>query len=115
MTLFTYLEIQMEFKNHEAVNIGGIKVTLGDTRSYIAKNDTYATEAEIQHTVDYPEVYAMKVGFAITKHKQELVVRREIEFEQLFMYEGMLCKAFHQKRGTDVSQGVHIDIIDKND
>ena len=111
-------EIKMEFKNNEAVKFilktGSMNVTLGDSRSYMAKNNSYATEAEIQHTIDYPEVYAMKVGFAITKHKQEMVVRREIQFEQYFMYEGMLCKAFHQKRGSDVSKGVHIDIVNKN-
>jgi len=107
----------MEFKDNEAVKFiaktGTINVTLGDSRSYMAKNNTYATEAEIQHTIDYPEVYAMKVGIAITKHKQEVVVRREIKLEQYFMYEGMLCKAFLQKRGSDVTQGIHIDIINK--
>tara|TARA_R110000787_G_scaffold60712_4_gene137705 strand:+ start:1864 stop:2184 length:321 start_codon:yes stop_codon:yes gene_type:complete len=101
----------MDIKYNEEIKIGGINVTMSDTYNWQLK---LYTADELQRDIDYPEVMALKVGFAITKHKQVLTVRREIDFEQYFMYEGMLCKAFHQKRGSDVTAGIHVDVLEKH-
>lgn len=104
----------MNIKYDQEIKIGGIEVTMSDGYNWSHKNQ-YTTKEELQKEIDNPEVMALKLGVAVTKHKQELVDRQEIDFEQYFMYEGMLCKAFHQKRGSDVTKGIYIDVIFKDD
>ena len=103
----------MNIKYNQEIKIGGIDVTISDTYNWNMSNN-YETKQGLEYHKKNPEVMALKVGFAITKHKQKLTDRRTIDFEQYFMYEGMLCKAFHQKRFDDVTKGIYIDVIDKN-
>ena len=103
----------MRTKYNEEITIGGIEVTMSDTYNWHASLSGYTAE-ELQVHIHRPEVMALKLGIAVTKHKQELTARQNIKFETIFMYEGMLCKAFHQKRGSDVTKGIYIDILEKH-
>tara|TARA_R110000744_G_scaffold174400_1_gene293221 strand:+ start:210 stop:539 length:330 start_codon:yes stop_codon:yes gene_type:complete len=103
----------MNIKYNEEITIGGIEVTMSDTYNWHLSLNGYTAE-ELQIHIDRPEVMALRLGIAVTKHKQEITVRKNLKFEQYFVYQGMLCKAFHQKRGSDVTKGIHIDILEKH-
>ena len=104
----------MNIKYDQKIKIGCFEVTMSDGYNWNKKNH-YTTKEELQRQIDYPEVMALRLGVAVTKHKQELVDRQKINFRQYFMYEGMLCKAFYQKRGDDVVKGIYVDVIEKHD
>ena len=106
-------EIKMNIKYNEEITIGGIEVTMSDTYNWHLSLNGYTAE-ELQIHIDRPEVMALRLGIAVTKHKQEITVRQNLKFEQYFVYQGMLCKAFHQKRGSDVTKDIYVDILEKN-